>query len=372
MQYNAYIGIFSNKVSKGIYLCNIEIGGEGYGDGNLDNLTATLSVRLVDECVCPSYLYLTPPLTDSEGIEHRFLLAAIEAGEYKGHVGGAIRSYDVMEDLSLRFISEQFTDGGSPCHVICDTDHRFAILSNYGGGFASVFGIGEGFSLTPCVARLVQKDQGDPERVSHVHQAIFSPDGKYLVITDLGLDRVVFYDFDSTSGVGELKHIVKMPSGSGPRHTVFDTAQGRGDYFYTVCELSSEVAYCRFDETGVPVYLKSQSTLSEPAFTSGAEKSYCAAIRMSPDGKIVASNRGENTLAVFNIPGGPVTIPRFAYAVPCGGDFPRDFAFTPDGRFILCANQKSGTLDMFAYENGMIKEMDAHCGVDAVCAVEWV
>ncbi len=368
MRYNAYIGIFSNTVSKGIYLCNIEIGGKdhGDGDGDVDNLTAKLSVKLVDECVCPSYLYLTPQMTDSAGKTHRYLLAAIEAGEYKGHEGGAIRSYEVMEDMSLRFISEQFTDGGSPCHVICDTDHRFAILSNYGGGFASVFGIEDGFNLTPCVSRLVQKDEQEPERISHVHQAIFSPDGKYLVITDLGLDRVVFYDFDSASGVGEMSHIVKMPSGSGPRHTVFDTSDGRGEYFYTVCELSSEVAFCKFDENGVPLYLHSLSTLSLPSFTSGADKSYCAAIRMTPDGKIIVSNRGENTLAVFD-----ASEPRFAYAVECGGDFPRDFAFTSDGKYILCANQKSGTLDLFAYEHGMIKDMVAHCEVDAVCAVEW-
>ncbi len=64
------------------------------------------------------------------------------------------------------------------------------------------------------------------EDSAHTHFAAFSPDGNYILCTDLGLDTEFVYD-------SELNEISKenVPSGSGSRHLVFSE---NGKYVYCV------------------------------------------------------------------------------------------------------------------------------------------
>src|SRR6202012_6071363 len=74
--------------------------------------------------------------------------------------------------------------------------------------------------------------------------------------------------------------------------------------------------------------------------------SQAAAFRVSPSGRtVLVSNRGEasDTIALFRFYAGPGSL-ELVESVPSSGREPREFIFSPDGRFVIVADQDSDAL----------------------------
>ena len=72
-----------------------------------------------------------------------------------------------------------------------------------------------------------------------------------------------------------------------------------------------------------------------------------AAIRISNDGRyLYASNRGHNSLAVFAIDEDGSSV-EMIQSISTEGDFPRDFALSPDNDYVVAANQNSDNLTLY-------------------------
>ncbi|MBX0328859.1 lactonase family protein, partial [Oscillochloris sp. ZM17-4] len=180
----------------------------------------------------------------------------------------------------------------------------------------------------------------NPERQEgpHAHSAIFTPDNRFLIVADLGIDRLVIYAFDAATGAITPHAEAAARPGAGPRHMAFHPS---GGLLYVANELDSTVAAYRYDPAaGALEPGEVLSTLPE-----GAGVSYVADIHLAPDGgRLYVSNRGDNSIAVFEVGAGGALRPLAIR--PCGGDWPRNFAIAPDGRHILVANQNSGDLSV--------------------------
>ncbi len=169
----------------------------------------------------------------------------------------------------------------------------------------------------------------------------FGPAGKKVYLTDLGLDRIVIYDFDAQSG--HLKQIengiVNFPKGTGPRHFVFNSA---GTKMYVICELNSTISVFDVAANGTLKAIQSLTTLA-PDFKGESD---CADIHLGKNGQyLYGSNRGENTIVVFKVgTDGKLVL---AGRTGCGGDWPRNFVIDPSGKYILVGNQKSGNISLF-------------------------
>ncbi|RME89615.1 MAG: lactonase family protein [Verrucomicrobia bacterium] len=199
--------------------------------------------------------------------------------------------------------------------------------------------------LMPASAFIQHRGSGpNPRRQEgpHAHCATFSPDGRFLLVADLGVDRVFVYRVDPVHG--ELAPNdppwVELPPGSGPRHVAF-APDGRR--VFVVNELACTLASFAWDgEAGRLEPLDSQSTL--PAGFTG--RNTCAEVAVHPNGRFVyASNRGHDSLAVFAI--GPEGRLRLVDHTPTGGRTPRHFALDPEGRWLWAANQDSGNIVLF-------------------------
>lgn len=162
----------------------------------------------------------------------------------------------------------------------------------------------------------------------HPHFVHTTPDGKYLAVCDLGIDAVMMYPFDRKTGLGAPIRI-DCPPGSGPRHAVVTER-----HLYVACELSNRVL--RYSLRGDFPLIDSKSTL--PRGYTG--ESYAAAIHLSPDGRrLGVSNRGHESVALFDIlPGGGLAEPIFIETVRA----PREFAFSPSGKWIIGGSQTEG------------------------------
>ncbi len=340
------VGTYTKATSRGIYTLT------------LDPVTGKLGVpTLAAEAPNPTFLALSPDLR---------LVYAVCAGDQWAS------SFRVVESTGLLEPVQQTPAGAgpTPCHISVDRTGSIAIAANYHLGLAAAIPLGgDGRLGAPrVVAHSGKGPHPTRQTTSHVHSATFSPDGRFAIVCDLGLDRIYSYALDRARvslEPGDPPYLETAP-GAGPRHFAF----GRGGrHAYAINELDNTVvAYDYLPANGGLVRLQAVSLL--PAGYRG--EATAAEVRVHPSGRFVyGSSRGPDTLAVFSVHEETGTLFPIEI-VPCGGKGPRSFSISPDGRWLVCAHQDPGTLCSFAIDQGTgrLARVDGSVEVSmAVCVV---
>ena len=257
------------------------------------------------------------------------LYAALESGP-------AVAAYAVEGD-GLRLLNTEPTGVPGPCHLYLHGGTVYAAC--FGGGLAALPLDGNG-ALLPAEALRYAGMPGAPAKASHTHQIRPLPGGAVLCAVDMGMDALFLHPAGNPLDPGTVR-LIKTPEGSGPRHMVFSAD---GCFGYVCCELDNHVlAYAVRGEA-----LKALQRIDALPQGYDGEKNYCGPIRLSPDGRrLLVGNRGQNCIAVFAIGADGLLSPPAWY--DCGGNFPRDMAFTPDGRYFLAACQRGNTVSVLRY-----------------------
>ncbi len=169
-----------------------------------------------------------------------------------------------------------------------------------------------------------------------------SPDNRFAIVADLGLDELLVYPFEASQGTLGTPRVVKTDPGVGPRHL---TLASSGKFVYVVNELQSSLtvySYSASDGSMAP--LQKISTL--PSNFHG--ENTAAEVVLDPAGKFLdASNRGDdNSIAVFAVDPKKGTLAPIEF-VPTQGKTPRNFAIDPSGKWLLAANQDSNNIVTF-------------------------
>ncbi|MDX1447424.1 MAG: lactonase family protein [Acidimicrobiia bacterium] len=299
------------------------------------DLDATEGFRLLHEqrgVVNPSYVALDPA--------GRRLFAVSETGIDADGVGGAVHAFGIDGDggrISLTELGRRPSGGDHPCHIGIDRTGAWLAVSNYGSGTVSVLPVESDGSLGEAVTVLRHRGRGArPERQSgpHAHSATFCGDDRYLLVADLGTDRLMLYRFDSATGSCEPVFEGVADPGSGPRHIAMHPG---GEDLFVVNELDNSLAWWKLDrEAGT---LSSQASVaSVPRSDSGH---LAADVHVSSAGnRVYVSNRGHDSIAVFSFE--PSSGLRPMATCDSGGEWPRSFGLTPEGEFVIVANQHSG------------------------------
>jgi 6-phosphogluconolactonase len=327
--YYLFVGTYTSGASKGIYVYRYNP-----GSGNV-SLVSTIAAEN------PSYLALSQ--------DDKNLYAVNENG---GDKPGTVSSFAFdKKSGSLRLLNTRPSAGDHPCYVSIDNKKQHVVVGNYTGGNLSIFPVASNGSLAPASQIIVHAGKGtnpDRQEKAHVHAVVFSPDNNRLFVPDLGLDKVLVYDYTPSASkpLKELvRHHVKTTPGSGPRHLVFHPTR---PFAYLVEELTGTVSAYRYDD-GRLVFLQRLST-----FVKGhkGEKG-SADIHVSPDGRhLYISNRGKvNNLAIFLIESSIGTL-RLQGFQSTGGLTPRNFIIDPTGNFVLIANQNSNNITVFKRNAG--------------------
>lgn len=263
--------------------------------------------------------------------------------EESGVPGGQILTFDRNpEDNSLTLIDQKESGGDHPCHISLSPNEDFVILGNYTGGSLSVFKVSPDGKLQHAQTIKHRGKSINPERQEkpHVHSTTFDPEGKRVLVADLGTDKIYVYAFDPTKAEPlALSGEFPMTPGDGPRHLAFSAD---GKEVLIVAEMAAVLDVHSY-ENGILSPKQRLSLLSE-----GFEgKVGAAEIRLSPDGKqVYVSNRGDaNTLSVFgrNALGKYVLVQN----ISSGGQMPRNFNLTGDGKYLLAAHQASNDIVIF-------------------------
>ena len=325
-----YIGTYTNTAahSDGIYLYSMDP-----DSGALSRAGAFKSVN-------PSFLTI-----DSS---RRFLYAVNEINDFLSQPSGGVSAFAIDNLGNLRLLNQQATRGADPCYLSIDQKNRTLLIANYTGGNVSVLPLRSDGTLN-LVSEVKQHEGSGPkeqQKGPHAHCIIFDRAQRHALAADLGIDKVMIYDFDRTTGklTPGKQAFAELQAGAGPRHLTFHPS---GKYLYAICELDSTLAAFKYNEAdGALTHIDTISTL--PSDFSGV--SYCADVHVSGSGKFLyGSNRGHNSIVVFEIDDGSGKL-KLVEHVSTEGDWPRNFTLDPSGKFLLVANQRSDNVVSFAID----------------------
>ena len=334
---HVYIGTYTTKGSKGIYLCE------------LDMKTGTLTLKgAVATTPNPTFVALAP--------NHKYLYAANEIDNFHGAKAGAVSAWAIQPKTgALTFINDSSTKGDGPCHVSVDSKSRYVFAANYGAGSLTAMPIEKNGGVGAATGFVQHEGTSvDPKRQEgpHAHSIYIDAADHFAYACDLGLDKVFVYHFDPVNGslTPNDPPAAMVPPGSGPRHIAFHP---NGKFAYVINEMKSTVTAMKWDpKSGVMQEIETVSTV--PA--DNTVENSTAEVFMHPNGKFLyGSNRGHNSIAIFSVDGTTGKVKRIANQ-STQGKTPRSFNLDPTGAFLLAANQD--TDNVFVYrvnpETGML------------------
>ncbi|MBC8096342.1 MAG: lactonase family protein [Akkermansiaceae bacterium] len=347
-EFLVYFGTYTGPKSQGIYVSRFDA-----ADGKLS------APELAAEIQNPSFLALHP--------DRRHLYAAGEMSS-----GGAVSAFMVDAKTGrLSPLNRQASGGKGPCHLALDATGKSVLVANYGSGSIAALpvkadgALGEPATTIQHAGSSVNaKRQAGP----HAHFICASPDNRFALTCDLGLDQILAYDLQPATAklVPANPPFVRTAPGAGPRHLTFSPD---GKFVYVINEMAGSISAFTY-EPGSARLTGVQSISTLPGgFTNN---NTCAGIAIHPSGKFLyGSNRGHDSIAVFSV---DLKTGRLAFVEHQAMDIrtPRHFAIDPTGRWMLVENQSADSVLVFALDGttGKLKPTDRKISVGSpVCAV---
>lgn len=248
---------------------------------------------------------------------------------------------------NLKQLNSQPSHGAAPCYIATDKAGKYLFVANYTSGSFAVFPILRG-GLIGNAVQVIQHRGGsinkERQEGPHDHSTVLSPEHKYVMVSNLGTDKIYIYNFNPQNKLAPLSEAktpsVSVPEGSGPRHLDFHP---NGRFAYSIQELSGNVTAFSYHE-GILTPIQNISMVAgDFKGVTGA-----ADVHVSPDGNFLyTSNRGDaNDIAVFSIDKntGELTLKG---RVSTMGKGPRNFVIDPSGNFLLAGNQYTDSVIIF-------------------------
>ena len=324
--YSMLVGTYTSGASEGIYKVQFN-----------PNTSELSEATLVAESENPSFL--------TQSKDGKFVYAVNENDP------GTLSAFKWNGDKTKLELQSKISDEGKhPCFVEMNPSQNQVAIANYSSGDVSVYKVKEGVIQEPAQTKhhegssVVKPNQDAP----HAHSSKFSKDEKFLFVADLGIDEIMGYKISEDGKISDQFTALEMDPGDGPRHFIFHPSK---DIVYIISEFSNTITIANLDvNSGIMTKTGKVSTLP----SDFKEASYCADIQISSDGKFVyGSNRGHNSIATFSVSENGSL--KFLGTEPVQGDWPRNFALTPDNSHLLVANQKS--------DNITVSKRDAKSGL---------
>jgi len=322
--------------------------GDGITVFRFDPHTGQLAhVQTVGDLVNPSFLLLNPT---------RDVLYTVHGDQ------DSVSAFRVDPATGrLSFLNRQCCEGQNPVHLALDPTGRHLVVSNHITGTLAVLPVAADGALGPVSQRVALEGPPGPHRkeqpFAKPHFNPFDPSGRWVLVPDKGLDKVFVFRFDHGHLSPAPVPAVDSREGAGPRHLAFHPQR---PWVYVVNELDNTVtAYCFNGETGQLTPFQVLPTLAD-TFTGNSRASE---IEVDAAGRtLYASNRGEDSVAVFDIDPSSGRL-ALRQTVPAGGKTPRFFAIDPTQGWLLVLNEDSDQI--------RVCPRDATTGLvtEAVCTV---
>ncbi len=355
-EYFVYFGTYTNNAkSKGIYRARLDV-----ASGKLS------TAEVAAECTDPAFLALHP--------NGKFLYAIDERTDPAKTPGRGVSAYTLEAKTgALTLLNQQGVGGSGPCHLSVDATGKCVLVANYGGGSVAALPVGADGRLAPATTTIQHRGSSvnaARQKEPHAHAIEVSPDNRFALVPDLGMDKVMIYQLDAAKAALTPNDpaFAALPPGSGPRHLAFHPS---GKFAYVINELTCTMSVFAYDaRRGALSAVQSVSTLPPGETVQRGQST--AEVVAHPSGKFLfGSNRGHNTIVVYAVEAATGRLTLVGHH-STQGKTPRHFAVDPTGAWLLAENQGSDTVVVFRIDpkTGRLTPTGQSLDVPApVCAV---
>ena len=290
----------------------------------------------------PFFLVISP--------DGRFLYS-IDTDKFGGEEVEFVAAYSIEKQTGkLTRLNEQSAKGSASCYLDIDATGKTVVLANYSSGSVAALPVRDDGSLGEATSFVQHEGSSvNPKRqqAPYAHSIVISPDNRFALAADLGIDQVLAYRLDAVTSkltVNEAQSSVSVEPGSGPRHLTFHP---NGKRVYLINELKNTVTFFSYEpESGK---LTTQQTISTlPADFDGI--THTADVKITPDGRFLyGTNRGHDSIACYRIgDDGQLTLIKIE---PSLGKGPQNLLITPDGQWVICANMPGNNVVVFKIDS---------------------
>ncbi len=321
----AYVGTYTRGESKGIYMFDI--------DPETTEMTPA------------GYMAAKNPYRLAISRSGKILYACCDEG---------VGAFKIDENGDLEPFGTHSVQGIRPCYLTTEADDRFLIAAGYFDGKLTILALNEDGSIGEVVDEVFMKHPAgymSRNNRCHVSCVEFTPDQKYLMVIDFGVNQIKVYDFNHETGKVKLKDIVRCEIDSGPYHLTWSED---GRFMYVNHQNSNMVTVFGYELTEKgPEFTKlnQQSTLPE-----GFNAENCTTtLKLTSDNRhLLVMNSGDNSVALFRLRGGQDM--EKVCVLPVSGYYPRDLYIFPNNTHFISINQESDQITRFGinYDRGYI------------------
>jgi 6-phosphogluconolactonase len=309
----------------------------------------------------PSFLTIHP--------NRRWLYAVGETGQSGNGAAGSVWAlrFDPSSG-AIEAINQRSSGGDFPCHVRLDATGAWLLASNYGSGSVAMYQIEPDGALSEMID-FVQHHGSGPNAARqegpHAHSATFTPDNRFVIVADLGIDQLAVYALDTAAGKLRPHAVVRTQPGAGPRHLAFHPNHR---HVYLGNELGNTVNVFDYDAANGALR-EVQAIATVPG--DAPPETYVADVHVAPAGdRLYVSNRGHDSIAVYGI--GADGRLALLGTPSCGGKWPRNFAIAPSGQYLLVANQHTDNVAVLTVQPGGLGSAIADVTIPKPTCVQFV
>ena len=314
-RYVAYAGSYTRGESEGIYILDLEMGRPSF------------KIREAFKINNPSHLQISA--------DGRFLYSCFDGG---------VAALRILEDGGLEMMNTASVNGLRPAAICVDKEHRFLLSGGYHDGKLTVVKIHKNGKVGEVCDEVFMKGLGSVgarHYHSHISSVAFTPDEKYAIAVDLGMDQATIFAINRETGKLKRHGVIRCDLESGPRDLVFSH---NGKFAYILHEYGNYVTQYAYEADGA-IFTPIQKLSTLPDDYKNYNSAIC--LELSEDDKhLFASNSGNNSVALFEIEPESGQMKRLC-VLPISGEFPCDTLILPDGIHFASVNQESSSITSF-------------------------
>lgn len=258
-----------------------------------------------------------------------------------------VEAYKVMKGGSLEVINHASINGMRGCYLSTDYDDKFLFVAGYHDAKVTVLRLNQNGSIGEITEEIFHKGLGSIAERNfrpHINCVKMTRDNKFLCAADLGMDHVIVYNLNHSTGKLHQVDIIRSEQESAPRHLKFSKD---GKFLYIVHELKNyiDVYTYSLDEHENPVFEKIQNISTVNEYHAGG--SAASALNFSADfNYLCSSNAGDNSVILYHIEKKSGLLSKIL-CLPVSGDYPKDAVLFPDNRHLVSLNHESNSMTFF-------------------------
>ena len=265
-------------------------------------------------------------------------------------------SFRIHENGAITRLNSANIKGMRGCHLSTDAEDKYIFVSGYHDGKSTVLRLNPDGTVGDIVDGVFHKGLGSVAERNfrpHVSCTRRTPDGRFVMVADLGIDQVKIYRFDEKEEKLMLVDALRCELESAPRCFRFSSD---GRFFYLLYELKNVIDVYSYETGERQPKIEKIQTISTTGPKALSQLTAASSMRLSTDEKhMFCGNAGDNTVTVYDRD--PKTgLLDYICCLPISRSYPKDICVFPDDKHIASINHENGSITFFSvdYKKGLL------------------